>query len=145
MPSCYPNCDLRDLLRAKEDKVSKLQQMMRWCEDLYQSEPHRHREVFAKKSIVYNMINQTQWFDLPNSARVRDMPRPLSHKKKQSQTVTLSKETDTRPTTQPAVPNEVGLKSEDKCKLNDALKLMLSLPPSTLSGQLFTIFFWPYK
>ena len=59
MPSCYPNCDLRDLLRAKEDKVSKLQQMMRWCEDLYQSEPHQHHEVVTKKSIVCNMINQT--------------------------------------------------------------------------------------
>ena len=49
MPLCYPNCDLRDLLRAKEDTVNKLQQVMRWCEDLYQSEPHRRQEVIAKK------------------------------------------------------------------------------------------------
>ena len=59
MPLCYPNCDLRDLLRAKEDTVNKLQQVMRWCEDLYQSEPHRRQEVIAKKSIVCNMTNQT--------------------------------------------------------------------------------------
>jgi hypothetical protein len=59
MPSCYPNCDLRDLLLAKEDKVSRLQQVMRWCEDLYQSEPHRHHEVTEKKSVVCNMLNQT--------------------------------------------------------------------------------------
>ena len=31
---CYPNCDLRDLLLAKEDKT-KLQQVMRWVDDLY--------------------------------------------------------------------------------------------------------------
>ena len=56
---CYPNCDLRDLLRAKEDKVSGLQQVMRWVNDLYQQEPHQRNEVIAKKSVVCNLLNQT--------------------------------------------------------------------------------------
>ena len=56
---CYPNCDLRDLLRAKEDRVSRLQQVMRWVDDLYQQEPHRRNKVIAKKSVVCNLLNQT--------------------------------------------------------------------------------------
>ena len=134
MPSFYPNCDLRDLLRAKEDKVSRLPQVMKWCEDLYQSEPHRHHEVVAKKSVVSNIMNQTlaePRYAMPTKSQEEAVPKPSSSK------VTLSKETDTRPTTQPPVLNE----SEDKCESNDALKLMLSLQPSALSGQLFAIYF----
>ena len=56
---CYPNCDLRDLLCAKEDKVSRLQQVMRWVDDLYQQEPHRRNEIIAKKSVVCDLLNQT--------------------------------------------------------------------------------------
>ena len=114
--------------------MSRLPQVMKWCEDLYQSEPHRHHEVVAKKSVVSNIMNQTlaePRYAMPTKSQEEAVPKPSSSK------VTLSKETDTRPTTQPAVPNE----SEDKCESNDALKLMLSLQPSALSGQLFAIYF----
>ena len=56
---CYLNCDLRDLLLAKEDKVTRLQQVMKWVDDLYQQEPHRRNEIIAKKSVVCNLLNQT--------------------------------------------------------------------------------------
>ena len=40
-------------------KVSRLQQVMRWVDDLYQQEPHRRNEIIAKKSIVCDLLNQT--------------------------------------------------------------------------------------
>ena len=50
---------MRDLLLAKEDKVTKLQQVKRWVDDLYQQEPHRRNKIIAKKAVVCNMLNQT--------------------------------------------------------------------------------------
>ena len=55
---CYANCDLRDLLLAKEEKISRLQQVKRWVDALYRQEPHRRNEIIAKKSVVSNQIVQ---------------------------------------------------------------------------------------
>ena len=57
---CYANCDLRVLLLAKEEKISRLQQVKRWVDALYRQEPHRRNEVIVKKSIVSNQIDQAQ-------------------------------------------------------------------------------------
>ena len=57
---CYPNCDLRVLLLAKENKISRLQQVKHWVDALYHQEPHRRNEVTIKKSIVSNQIDQAQ-------------------------------------------------------------------------------------
>ena len=57
---CYANCDLRVLLLAKEDKISRLQQVKRWVDALYHQEPHRRNEVIVKKSVVSNQIDQAQ-------------------------------------------------------------------------------------
>ena len=59
MPS-YANCDLRDLLLAKEEKISRLQQVKRWVDALYCQEPHRRNEIIVKKSVVSNQIDQAQ-------------------------------------------------------------------------------------
>ena len=40
-------------------KVSRLQQVMRWVDDLYQQEPHRRNEIIAKKLVVCDLLNQT--------------------------------------------------------------------------------------
>ena len=56
---CYPNCDIRDLLLAKEDKVTRLQQVMKWVDDLYQQEPHRRNEIIAKKSVDSDKITES--------------------------------------------------------------------------------------
>ena len=55
---CQANCDLRHLLLAKEEKISRLQQVKRWVDNLYRQEPHRHDEIVAKKSVVTNQIVQ---------------------------------------------------------------------------------------
>ena len=55
---CHANCDLRDLLLAKEEKTSRLQQVKCWVDALYRQEPHRRNEIIAKKSIVTNQIVQ---------------------------------------------------------------------------------------
>ena len=57
---CYANCDLRDLLLAKEEKISRLQQVQRWVNALYRQEPHRWNEIIVKQSIVSNQIGQAQ-------------------------------------------------------------------------------------
>ena len=57
---CYANCDLRVLLLAKEEKISRLQQVKRWVDALYRQEPHWWNEVIVKKSIVSNQIDQAQ-------------------------------------------------------------------------------------
>ena len=33
---------------------------MRWVDDLHQQEPHRRNKIIVKKSVVSNMIDQTQ-------------------------------------------------------------------------------------
>ena len=53
------DCDLRLLLLAKEDKISKLQQSKRWIDVLGRQEPHRCDEVRAKQEIVTNKLVQT--------------------------------------------------------------------------------------
>ena len=55
---CYANCDLRDLLLAKEEKISRLQQVKRWVDALYRQEPHQWNKIIAKKSVVSNQILQ---------------------------------------------------------------------------------------
>ena len=50
-------CDLRDLLRIKESKITKLKQVNDDLDDLCYHEPARHQEVEAKMSIV-NKRNQ---------------------------------------------------------------------------------------
>ena len=55
---CYANFDLRDLLLAKEEKISRLQQVKRWVDALYSQEPHRRKEIIVKKSVVSNQIVQ---------------------------------------------------------------------------------------
>ena len=57
---CYANWDLWVLLLAKEEKISRLQQVKRWVDALYRQEPHRWNEVIFKKSVVSNQIDQAQ-------------------------------------------------------------------------------------
>ena len=55
---CKANCDLRVLLLAKEEKISRLQQVKRWVDSLYRQEPHRREETVAKKKVISNMTIQ---------------------------------------------------------------------------------------
>ena len=55
---CKANCDLRALLLAKEEKISRLQQVKRWVDSLYQQEPHRREETKAKKNVISNQTVQ---------------------------------------------------------------------------------------
>ena len=55
---CQANCDLKDLLLAKEVKISRLQQVKQWIDALYRQEPHCRDEIIAKKSVVTNQIVQ---------------------------------------------------------------------------------------
>ena len=55
---CKANCDLRVLLLAKEEKISRLQQVKRWVDSLYHQEPHRRDETTAKKNIISNQTVQ---------------------------------------------------------------------------------------
>jgi hypothetical protein len=59
MPSCYQNCDLRTLLRAKETKINKLKQVLSDLNDLCFFESHRYQEVLTKMVIVREMIEKT--------------------------------------------------------------------------------------
>ena len=54
------NCDLWVLLLAKEEKISRLQQVKRWVDALYRQEPHRRNKIIVKKSVVSNQIDQAQ-------------------------------------------------------------------------------------
>ena len=56
---CKANCDLRQLLLAKEEKMFKLQQTKRWVDDLGRQEPHRGEEITIKQNIVNTKIVQT--------------------------------------------------------------------------------------
>ena len=55
---CKTNCDLRALLLAKEEKISRLQQVKRWVDSLHQQEPHRREETVAKKKVITKMTVQ---------------------------------------------------------------------------------------
>ena len=55
---CRANCDLRALLLAKEEKISRLQQVARWVNLLQQQEPHRLEETLAKKNVVQTQTVQ---------------------------------------------------------------------------------------
>ena len=57
---CYSNCELRVLLLAKENKISKLRQVMRCVDALYRQEPHRRNETTLKKSVVNSQLDQAQ-------------------------------------------------------------------------------------
>ena len=56
---CRPNCDLRQLLLAKEDRLSKLHQIKRWVDDLGRQEPPQQEEIKAKREVVTTKIVQT--------------------------------------------------------------------------------------
>ena len=56
---CRADCELRQLLLIKEEKVGNLQQAIRWVDDLGRQEPHRRAEVEAKKAIVNTKLVQT--------------------------------------------------------------------------------------
>ena len=56
---CKANCNLRVLLLAKEEKISRLQQVSRWVDALYHQEPHQRVATEAKKNIVSNDIVQS--------------------------------------------------------------------------------------
>ena len=59
MPSCYQNCDLRTLLRAKETKINKGKQVLSDFNDLCYFEPHCYQEILTKMAIVREMIAKT--------------------------------------------------------------------------------------
>ena len=52
------NCNLRVLLLAKEEKISRLQQVSCRVDALYHQEPHQRVVTEAKKNIVSNDIVQ---------------------------------------------------------------------------------------
>ena len=56
---CRADCELRQLLLIKEEKVGNLQQAIRWVDDLGRQEPHRYAEVEAKRNIVTTKLVQT--------------------------------------------------------------------------------------
>ena len=55
---CQANCDLRVLLLAKEEKISRLQQVKCWVDALYHQEPHRRNEIITKKTVISNQTVQ---------------------------------------------------------------------------------------
>ena len=55
---CQANCNLRVLLLAKEEKISRLQQVKRWVDALYRQEPHRRNEIIVKKTVISNQTVQ---------------------------------------------------------------------------------------
>jgi hypothetical protein len=142
MPSCYQNCDLRTLLRAKETKINKLKQVLSDLNDLCFFESHRYQEVLTKMVIVREMIEKT--LDEARDAVLQivhgceichptyqpaayytqeeEVPKPRSSK------LTLSKETVSRPTIRQPHLMRTALKTEDECELHDAHQLTLSLP-----------------
>ena len=142
MPSCYQNCDLRTLLRAKETKINKLKQVLSDLNDLCFFESHRYQEVLTKMVIVREMIEKT--LDEARDAVLQivhgceichptyqpaayytqeeEVPKPRSSK------LTLSKETVSRPTIRQPHLMRTASKTEDECESNDANRLILSLP-----------------
>ena len=56
---CVQDCELRQLILIKEDKISNLQQALGWVDELGRQEPHRGAEVAAKRQIVNNKIAET--------------------------------------------------------------------------------------
>ena len=72
MPPCYHDCDLRDLLRTKETKINKLKQILNDLDNLCFHQPHCHREVVKKMTIVNEMIEKTL-------AEARDVIIQISH------------------------------------------------------------------
>ena len=57
---CKFDCHLRDILIAKEHKISRLHQVDRWVDALYCQEPHRRNEIIVKKASVANQIDIIQ-------------------------------------------------------------------------------------
>ncbi len=49
---CKLDCEQRKLLLIKEDKIAKLQQVMRWVNDLGNQEPLRKEEIKTKESVL---------------------------------------------------------------------------------------------
>ena len=56
---CVQDCELRQLILIKEDKISNLQQALGWVDELGRQEPHRGAEVAAKRQIINNKISET--------------------------------------------------------------------------------------
>ena len=56
---CKTDCEQRQLLLVKEDKIAKLQQAMKWVNDLGNQEPHRREEVKTKLEVVNTEIVKT--------------------------------------------------------------------------------------
>ena len=56
---CLQDCELRQLILIKEDKISNLQQALGWVDELGRQEPHRGAEVAAKRQVVNNKIAET--------------------------------------------------------------------------------------
>ena len=56
---CEQDCELRQLILIKEDKISNLQQALGWVDELGRQEPHRGAEVLAKRQIVNNKLAET--------------------------------------------------------------------------------------
>ena len=56
---CKINCEQRQLLIVKEEKLAKLDQVLKWVNDLGNQEPHRNEEVKAKLGVVNSEIVKT--------------------------------------------------------------------------------------
>ena len=56
---CRADCNLRQDLLAKEERIARLQQTKRWVDDLGRQEPHRQEEVKTKQDIVIAKLVQT--------------------------------------------------------------------------------------
>ena len=56
---CQINCDLRAILLAKEEKISKLQEVKRWVDSLYQQDPNQQELTVEKKKVITKMTIQT--------------------------------------------------------------------------------------
>ena len=70
---CKANCNLRTLLLAKEERISRLQQVGRWLDALHQNqEPHQRVLTNTKKNIVSNDVVQAMAFSSNGSVIEKD-------------------------------------------------------------------------
>ena len=56
---CQINCDLRAILLAKEEKISKLQEVKRWVDSLHQQDSNQQELTVEKKKVITKMTIQT--------------------------------------------------------------------------------------
>mgnify|MGYP000476721355 CR=1 FL=1 len=57
--TCKSNCEQRQLLLIKEEKIAKLRKVMEWVNDLGIQEPFRKEEIKAKLEVVNTKIIKT--------------------------------------------------------------------------------------